>query len=225
MINEYGKLLFTAFIAIIIGVALIQPLGDSVESVKVGSVTVLNETLSFTSVTTDIVNESLALINNSNNNLSGTLTFDDLTIITGIRNISAQSLLGACNITLSDASVICNHTGYPADIFVDYTYISTRTDTLANDEVISLDAVRNASAGSNDYVATCDIVLSSGFVNCSNPHDGTTGYADYKYIPDTYVHSASARTMLTLVMVFFALGVLSIGIWYVWKSFKEGKII
>ena len=220
MINTYGKLLFTAFIALIIGIALIQTIGDNVELVKVGSITVLNETLTFTSVTTDIINETHAVSTGTNTTI---LIYDDLTAFTELRNETAIEVNGLCNVTLAIGTLICNGTN-SSNLYADYTYISTRTDTLANDEIVSLDAVRNASAGSNDYVSACDFVSLSGVVNCTNPHDNSTGYADYKWEPDTYVHSSAARTILTLVILFFALGILAVGIGYAWKSFQEGKL-
>ena len=223
MINEYGKLLFTAFIVLIIGLAFIQTIGDDVELAKVGSITVLNETLTFTSVTTDISNESITL---TAGNTTGTTAYDDLTILTALRNSTTSlSLIGQCNVTLTSGGLVCNRTDSTGSvIYADYTYISTMTDTLAHDEIISLDAVRNASTGSNDYVATCDFISLSGVVNCTNPHN-STGYADYKYEPDTYVHSAPARTALTLTVLFFAFAILAIAIGFGWKSFKEGKLI
>ena len=222
--ENYSKLLFAAFIVLIIGLSLIQSIGDDVELAKIGSITVTNETLTFTSVTTDISNETITL---TADNTTGTTTYDDLTILTALRNsTTSTTLIGQCNVTLSSGDLKCNATGSDGSvIYADYTYISTRTDTLAHDEIISLDAVRNASAGSNDYVATCDIILSTGFINCTNPHDGTTGYADYKWEPDTYVHSASARTALTLTVLFFALAILAIAVGFGWKSFIEGKLI
>ena len=219
------KLLFSAFIVLLIGVVLIQPIADSITSVSTGSITVLNETLEFVSVTTVVLNESQNLTNGtgtSPHNLTGSLDFNDLTVITAIRNLTNEDKLSSCNITLSSGGIICNFTGYPANLFFDYTYISGRTETLANDELISLDALRNVT--SEGILGFCNVTLASGDLVCNNTYSAT-GFADYKYTPDNFVRGSAARTILNLTILFFALLILAIGIGFAMKSLKESGMM
>lgn len=222
MIDTQGKLLFGAFIAILIGVALIQSIGDDVELAKTSSYTVTNETLSFT-ITATVSNESKTTLGDSSG-FTITLNNDDLVSFSELRNTTANVVTSSCNITLTTGSLQCNMTN-SSRLYADYTYYTnTVDDYLANDEIVSLDAVRNSSTGSKVFTTTCDFVSSTGYVNCTNPHS-TTGYVDYKWEPDTYVHSSAARTALTSTVMFFALAIWAIGLGFAWKSFKEGKLI
>ncbi len=220
-VDNRMKLLFSAFIIILLGVVLIQPIADDIEKVKTGSITVLNETLNFVSVTAVISNESQANIGNETIPSTYTTTFDDLTVITEIRNESATIVTSDCNETLLSGVFNCNATN-STNLFFDYTYISGRTDTLANDELISLDALRNIT--SENILGFCNVTLASGDLVCNNTYSAT-GFADYKYTPDNFVRSSTARTLLTLTILFFALFVLAMGIIFTVRSFKDGKIM
>ncbi len=218
------KLFFSAFVVVILGVVLIRPIADDITSVSTSSVTILNETLAFTSVTTNVFAEVHNMTNGSgdNYNTTTTLTFDDLTVITAIRNVTGEDVFSYCNVTLLSGLVICNHTGYPTNLSFDYTHIVGRTETLANDELISLDALRNIT--SENILGFCNVTLASGSLNCNDTYS-STGYADYAYTPDTYVRSSAARTLLTLTILFFALLILAVGLGYAMKSFKEGGLM
>jgi len=219
MINTQGKLLFMAFFTILLGVVLIQPIGDDIELAKLSSITVTNETLSFTTVTTDISNESQTNTENSTASANYTLTYNNLTAFTELRNQSATVVNGLCNVTLSSGTLYCNETN-STNLFSDYTYVSGRTETLANDEIISLDAIRNATSPSSSMLGHCNITLSTGSLICNNTHY-YTGYCDYKYEPDTYVHSSTARVLLTNTSLFFAIAVLLVGIGFAIAAFKQ----
>ena len=217
------KLLMSAFVVILIGVALIQPIADEIEQVKTRSINPLNETLTLSGVTGTIVNESLTMTNGTAHNLTGTLVNDQLLGFTEIRNTSMQDVTGACNITLISGAIACNFTGYPADLFFDYTYTGSRTGTLANtDEILSLDALRNIT--SENILGFCNFTISTGGLVCNNTKSATA-YADYQYDTDQYVRSGSARTILTLTVLFFALFILTIGVGFTWKALKESGII
>ena len=284
-----AKLLFMSFITILLGVVLIQPIADDISTASDSSITVSNETLSFSSSTTAVSNETLAWVNattaivnesvtmdegnitanltyndlttftgltNSTTNediigfcnvtlATGALTcnftgsnaifanytyisgktetfyYDDLTALTAVRNISSQVITGYCNITLATGGLVCNNT-YGRIGYGDYTYISRRTETLANDEVISISELRNSS--SDVMTGECNVTLSTGSLVCNNTHNAT-GYADYTYEPDTYVHSRTARVMLSNTSLFFAIAVLIIGIGFAIAGFKVSGIM
>ncbi len=221
MINTQGKLLLAAFIVILLGIVLIQPIGDDVESVKTSSLSATNETLAFTTVTTDISNESQTNTGNASIGATYTLTYNDLSAFTAVRNQSATVVTSDCNATLSSGVAVCNATN-STNLFFDYTYISGRTETLANDELIAVDALRNET--SDDITGLCNVTLSTGGLVCNNTYS-SVGYADYRYIPDNYVRSPAARTLLTITVLFFAIAVLILGITYAWSALKDSGVL
>ena len=221
MVENQMNLLISAFIVIILGVVLIVPIGDDVEKVKISSVLVNNETLTFSSLTTIISNESQTNTGNSTVGANYTLSFDDLTTITEIRNQSAIVVTADCNATLSSGIFVCNATN-STNLFFDYTYISGRTDTLANDEIIIINTLKNIT--SKDITSDCNVTLSTGNIICNNIHS-STGFANYSYIPDTFVRSSTARTLITLVILFFAIAILTVGLGFVMKSFKDAGVL
>ena len=146
MIQEQGKLLFTAFIVILVGAVLIGTIGQSVEDVKVA--------------TNKVTNESHAVA------ATITLNYDELTAFDALRNTTAADVIGECNVTLGTGTLQCN---------------ATTSDS--------------------------------------------TWYADYTYTPDIYVRDRATRTIITLVVIFFALAILALAIGYAWKSLKSGGVI
>ena len=224
MLDTYGKYLMTAFVFILIGIILIQPLSNDVEKAKLSSITIINETLSFINANTIVTNESVTL-SSIDNGSTGNLAYDDLTVITELRNATPTSLVitSYCNVTLRSGAIQCNATGNTT-AYADYTFISGQSETLTNDEVLSLDEIRNSSATSAIMTTQCNITLFTGILLCNNTHNAT-GYCDYKYEPDDYVHSSGARTLLTMTILFFAIGILAIGIIYVTKSLRESKLM
>jgi len=217
MIGTHGKLLITAFIIILLGVVLIQPVADDIEEVKTSSVTVTNETLTFDTTVSTISNQTI----NLTSNITGTLDFSDLVSLTALRNVSSENLLGYCNITFATGALVCNNTRN-ATCYADYTYVSHLSETLANDELLSVDALRNIT--SENLLGQCNATLITGVLICNNTHN-RTGYADYKYEPDTYVHSAAARTLLTVTILVFAIAILAVGAGFVIAGFKQGGVM
>ncbi len=153
MINTQDKLLtllFTAFIVLLLGVVLIQPIGTDIELAKIGSNTITNESVTISSG-------------------AGTLTYDELLSFDACRNSSMVAILAGthCNVTLTTGTVVVNTGNFSDDL----------------------------------------------------------AYIDYKYEPDTYVHSGTARILITLTVLFFAIAILAMGIGFAIKSFKEGGVM
>ena len=149
MIDTQGKLLLSSFMAILIGIVLIQPIGDDIELLKVSSRTITNESIA----------------------------------------------------------------------------ISSGAGTLANDEGISFDACRNTS----DIMTAntlCNVTLATGIVavDPTNFSDGLA-FIDYKYEPDTYVHSSAARVIVTQTRLFFAIAILLVGIGFAIAAFKQSGVM
>lgn len=220
MINTQGKLLITAFVAILIGVVLIQSIADDVELVKTSSYTALNESLLLTVNTITISNESATMVAENTTTLANTFLFN----LTALRNESSQDYISYCNVTLSTGVLVCNDTG-GAVIYADYIYYSDSTGTLAFNDLISYDANRNSSMISK--IGDCNITLSTGGLVCNKTAFGdNTTYSDYTYEPDTpYLRSSTPGTLLTITIIFFVIGILTVGIGYAVKSFKEGGIM
>lgn len=218
--NNIGKLLITAFIVIILGLALIQPLADDVESVKISSINVSNESVSLSVTTTTITNESNTLEGNATN-----LTFDYVSSITELRNFSSEIITGFCNVTLVTGRLVCNGTGNQT-IFADYVFNDYSIGTLANDELNSLDVCRNSSMDTISVNNDCNVTLTTGIirVNYANFTDGSA-FINYRYVPDNYVRSAAARTLLTLTILFFAIGIITVGIMFAWKALKDSDVL
>ncbi len=164
-----------------------------------------NETLTFTSVTTDVANESQANTGNSTIGADYTVNFDDLTAITEIRNQSATVITQECNATLSTGVFSCNATN-STNLFFEYTFISGRSELLANDDLTAQPTFRNGTSGAlaaND----CNATLATGVVICNNIHS-STGFADYSYRPTGFVTTGTTRTLVNLLPVLLGIAVL-----------------
>lgn len=223
MINTQGKiltLLFSAFIVILLGVVLIQPIADDIETVKASSYDIINESVTLSVTTRDIANETHTLVANET-----TLSNNYLTALTGLRNITSEDITGYCNITLITGALKCNET-FDATIYADYTYNDFSTGTLAHDELASFDACRNSTMTAILAGTNCNVTLINGAVKVT--YDNFTddlAYIDYKYDTDTYVRSGAARTLLTLIILLFAIAILTVGVGFAIAAFKQSGVM
>ncbi len=227
MPNTQGNLLtllFSAFIIIILGVVLIRPIADDVALTKVSLNTITNESISLTATTVDVINETLTM---DADNITATLVNNYLTALTEVLNVTGEDISSECNVTLTTGVLICNTTN-SNKINASYTYNSYSTGQLSTnqDEWKSFDACRNSDMNAILAGTNCNLTLTTGAVKVN--YDNFTddlAFIDYKYEPDTYVHSSTARTLITLVILLFAIAILAIGIGYAIKSFKEGGMM
>ncbi len=194
-----GMAIVALIVVVILGVVF------SFVSGVINTQDVTNESLTFTSTTTDVANESQANTGNGSVRGNYTLSFDDLTGVTEIRNSSAITITTQCNATLSRGFFSCNATN-STNLFFEYTYISGRTETLANDDLTGQPTFRNGTSGSlaDD---DCNATLASGAVICNNIHSAT-GFADYNYNPEGFITSGTTRTIVGLITVLLALLIL-----------------
>ncbi len=104
--------------------------------------------------------------------------------------------------------------------------LSSGVGALDFDELVSVDACRNSSMSAVVVNIDCNITLASGVVAASQSNfTDNILLVDYTYTPDTYVRSGTARTLITLVILFFAIAILLIGIKYATDAFKQGGIM
>ena len=96
------------------------------------------------------------------------------------------------------------------------------TGTLTNDKLISLSALRNET--SDNIIGHCNITLVTGGLKC-NATNSTTAYADYIWESNTpYIRGATTKTLITLVILFFAIAILAIGLGFAVKAFKDAGV-
>lgn len=142
------KLIIYGFMAIIVGLALIIPVADQVELVKVASRTITNESVTLTS--------------------------------------NAGNL---------------------------YAY-TTRT--------YSATACRNQTV--TIPIGTYCNISTKGAVKTYSGNFSTVAYVDYTYEPNDYVDGATSRALVTLTVMFFALGIMAVGVGLCYKGFKDSGI-
>ncbi len=220
--NRMG-LLISAFMVLLLGVVLIRPIADDINQVTTSSYTVTNETLSFVDLTTGIISETVILANTSGLNLTGNLVNDNITAVATLTNSTGGDRINECNVTFRSGGIVCNFTEYPADVILNYTFVSGKTETLDNDDLTVFSAIRNIT--DEDLIDECNVTLSTGALVCNNTHSNI-GFADYSYETNTaFVRSSATRTLLTIVVLFFAIAVLTVGIGFAIKALKDGDLI
>ena len=221
--DSRGKLLISGFITILIGVVLIQPLADDINSVTESSLGRTNETVTLSNVLGTISNESVTLTDVGDGLVySGVIANDNISTILTIRNLTLgatfRDLGGFCNVTTGTGAIICNATNSTAAL-LNYTFVSEKTGELSQDEdIISVTELRNEN--SSVMTGFCNISLSTGALDCNNTHSNVC-YADYSYTPDGYVQSAASVSLLNITLMFFALAVMLIGAGMVFISIKN----
>ena len=100
--------------------------------------------------------------------------------------------------------------------------VGASTGTLEKDALLSFDALRNET--SETLTSFCNVTLSTGALKC-NATGSTISYADYVYESDTpYVRGATTKTLITLVILFFAIAILAVGLGFVVKAFKDAGV-
>lgn len=71
--------------------------------------------------------------------------------------------------------------------------------------VLSLTTLQNGTLGTN-LPGVCNLTFATGDLKC-NTTTSSTLYAVYTYEPEEYISSSSTRTIIALVVVFFALSI------------------
>lgn len=131
-----------------------------------------------------------------------------------------------------------------AGVIADQVYDTRNTYTVDNENITVTSAqinkafinatyddwvrVINVSNASNKLMTvTTDytVNLAYGGVNISTAGNNTDGrtyyYVSYEFYPDNYVKSTTSRSLLNLIIIFFVIGVLGIGVGAAWRSIRE----
>lgn len=91
--------------------------------------------------------------------------------------------------------------------------------TLQNGNITTVSAVRN-STGAID-ADNYSVNTTMGYIILYAPQVNGTFYIDYSYYSSNYVQDTGARTMTSLIVVFFALAVLGVLIAVMWPSIRD----
>ena len=122
---------------------------------------------------------------------------------------------------------------FTADADCNITLANVPTSWKVLDCPVASVVVENTTAGTytalvegTDY----DLFASTGIIHMLNTGstdagDFNTTYISYNYCGDEYLNSAWGRTVLSLVIGFFALALLGVGIWLFYSVFKEVGLI
>jgi len=107
--------------------------------------------------------------------------------------------------TTNESMTMASNAGQTVNVELgvyDVTYFGNHTDTIVSDNVSTTNSVNFTEAG---------VITTGGSVT-----DGVYNIT-YNYYPDEYVQSGTGRTLINLIVIFFALGVVFLGI----KFFNE----
>lgn len=187
------KLIMSGFMAILLGVVLIQVVADETERVKSSYTNVSNETVTLSHITTTVTNESVTVsdvtttVTNetasvtqvSETNFS--VTYNVLSSVTELRNFSSDIVTGECNSTLETGDFICNNTvSNGSVVYADYVYKSGLSGSTTYFDLSSSSAIRNFSA--TVVTHQCNVTLANGDLSCNRTaSNGSVVYVDYVY--------------------------------------------
>lgn len=105
--------------------------------------------------------------------------------------------------------------------------MASRAGTLANDDVTGITMLRNSSHA--DYLWLASTIgfnyTTGGAIVANASLPSTPVYVGYNYEDDLYVVDATSRTLLNLVLIFFAIAIMAIGVGMAISSFRSMGII
>ena len=98
---------------------------------------------------------------------------------------------------------------------------------LTNDDVESVVVILNSTY--SEFTVTTDYVFNNtddtiNFQNSSvlyNYTDSNTTYVTYTYLPDNYVKNSTTRSILPLILLFMALGIIAVVLYAIWPEVKD----
>lgn len=221
------NILVGAFIAIIVGVILIGVITDSIVSLGETN-TITNESITITSSSTIITNETIASFTSGIGNVEhqGLLSasfFGNATFGTQNADIDIGEEI---NFTRGGEITISGGNFSGAGPYnITYVQENTITGDTTNEDVTSVAFFGNVTIGTQ--IAGIDVGTEVNFtkpgVITLNPTNFSSGVYNITYTHDgaSFVANTTARTLLNLIPLFFALAILFIGFMMVRKSFPE----
>jgi len=228
--DKYLGITIGGFITILVGIILLSALADSIELATTTSAKT-NESIDITSTTNTVLNESVTTssgITTTGNISVHTITFfgndtvntDHETInISSEVNYTKDGVVTVSQLNFSDAG--------PYNI--SYTYRSDATGSTAEDDLLTVDYF----GASN--MSTLDIGISVGsevnFTTAGVITVKTLNFSDrnynisYTYESDEYVKNETARTLIPITEIFYAIAILVAGVIMVFTGFKGMGIL
>jgi len=125
--------------------------------------------------------------------------------------------------TADEVSKVTEYSSYEVNETITFTGTSNQS-TVAEDDLIAGLTFQNDSGYEHTAGDDWNLSLTTGVVTIAGnlTADGTgTFYLDYTYTPDDYVVDGTARTLVGLVTIFFALAILGIGAGYAINLLKD----
>ena len=216
------------FIALILGIILIGVVADSISTLD-DIVNKVNESITVTVTDTTTVNQSVNLSGTNQFNVSsplyGITFFGNATNSTHNTGVNVGEEV---NLTRDGLVTVAGGTVFPGSGPYNITYL-TKTlgagTTSVTEDVTSLDFFGNGSISTHvtGITAGTEVNLSSvGNLRVSTYNfSGGTYNVSYTHEGVNFVASKVARTLINLIIIFFALAVLAIGFMIARDSFPD----
>ena len=215
------------FIALILGLILIGVVADTISTLD-DIVNVVNESITVSSTSNAVVNQSITMSSNS-----GTTGNGSVYILSFFGNATNSSHLASVTLGLHvnitrDGVVVTDNQRFAASGIYNISYTFT-TDgigtTSVTEDVTSLDFFGNATISTHitGIAIGAEANLSSKGnlrVSTYNFTDGTYNVS-YTHEGVNFVANKTARTLINLIIIFFALAILAIGFMIMRDSFPD----
>lgn len=222
--NELGFLIM-GFVTILIGLVLIAALADDISRLN-DIHTATNESIDMTETTNTITNESITLTAGA-----GTTANTSVLTLISFGNASVNTDGNGVDIGLSvniskDGTLSLNGTFGAGVHNISYTYSSSGTAQTSETSAVTgvtffgnnTNSTHFASINVNEDVN----ITSLGVVSIDTlAFDAGNYNITYTYEDDLYVANTTARTLVALTNLFYALAILGIGVVMVMKGFKD----
>lgn len=224
--NKGLGILMGSFIAILIGVVLVQVIGDQIKATETQD-TIVNETITISNTLTEVVNESITMTSNIGNTGNTSVVaigfFGNNSNNSGLAGIDIGEEI---NFTIDGEIVVSNiiFSG-PGPYNVTYNYTKDGTGQTAQPDVVSISFFGTGNVSTdvagleiNDEVNfTKPGVITVSTLNFSAGDNNIT----YVREGDLFVANSTARTLLKLIPIFFVLGILAIAVMMFRRSFPD----
>ena len=222
--SEIG-LILTAFMTLLVGIILLSNVSNNLYAATTLSANT-DEDITISTTTTTVTRETINITSDT-----GNTTFTPVMSVTFFGNMTINTTDLGVNITLhvnwTQRGVITvqgvNFTD--GDYNISYTYISSGTGTTEQDDIVSVSYFGNRTM--NTTISGMDIDDEVNWTEAgaitTNPWNFTAGNYNitYDYEDDEYVVNATARTLINMIEIFFAIAVMLVGFWYAYRAYKS----
>ncbi len=221
--KEFGKLLM-GFVLILIGTVLFSQLADNIFA-AVTLKGVINETMAVSTTPNTILREDIVITSGlgNTNNLSvvNVTFFGNLTHNTSLPTINVTSEV---NFTKDGVISVSGLNFTDGTYNISYVYLSDGTGNTANEDVVSVTDFGNSTISTDDIgiAIGSEVNFTKAGVITFNTLNFTDGNVNitYDFEGTEYVTNATARVLLPIINIFFALAVFLIGVMVAWSGLK-----